>query len=123
MSDHQKQIEALTQDLVTQGTRVQRQLEASFEALFQKSSAKAAEAAKLDDEIDAVDVVLEQRSVSLLTSLTRTTSGVTEFCSYGVLIGNSHSSLPSAAATLTRRFCDCVMICRVPANMAMIGDV
>ncbi len=78
MSDHQKQIESLTQDLVLQGTRVQRQLEASFEALFQRSSAKAAEAAKLDDEVDAVDVALEQRAVSLLTGLTRTSSGVTE---------------------------------------------
>ena len=38
-----------------------------------------------------------------------TTSGVTEFCSYGVLIGTSHSSWPSAAATPTSLFCDCVI--------------
>ena len=78
MNPYQIQIQSLTQDLVTQGSRVQLQLEASFEALFHRNRAKAAEAAQLDDQIDSVDVALEKAAVALLTTLTATPCGVTE---------------------------------------------
>ena len=50
------------------------------------------------------------------------TRGVTEFCSYGVLIAMLHSNWPDVASTPTIRFCDCVMICLVPLSVARIGE-
>lgn len=61
----------LTTDLVEQGRRVQRQIEACFEALFERNPQKAAAAKALDDEIDRIDVAMEQAAVQLLTDATR----------------------------------------------------
>src|SRR5688572_3227220 len=72
------------------------------------------------DAVIAYAIVGLSRPAEITTSLT--TSGVTEFCSYGVLIGTSHSNRPSSAATPTSLACDCVMICRVPAIVARIGE-
>lgn len=64
-------IDHLKHELVAQGRRVQTMLEASFEALFERSSTRAAWAIAQDDEVDLVDVRIEQHSVQLLTDATR----------------------------------------------------
>jgi phosphate transport system protein len=68
----------LTSDVVAQGSRVQRQLELAFDALFHRDRSKAAEAAKLDDEIDRVDVEIERSAVSLLTEMASSPTPVTQ---------------------------------------------
>ena len=50
------------------------------------------------------------------------TMGVTEFCSYGVLMASSHSNWPEAASTPTSLLCDCVMTWRVPTRVAKMGE-
>src|SRR6185436_19675234 len=60
------------------------------------------------------------RPAAITTSLI--TSGVTQFCSKGVLSGTSQSSFPSADAPPTSLLSDCVMIMRTPPNVARTGD-
>ncbi len=68
----------LTSDVVAQGSRVQRQLELAFDALFTRDRGKAAAAAKLDDEIDRIDVDIERSAVSLLTEMASSPTPVTQ---------------------------------------------
>jgi len=58
-------------DLIDQGRRVQQLIELAFEAAFERSPEKAAQASKLDDAVDTADVAIEQASVVLLTDATR----------------------------------------------------
>lgn len=70
-------IAKLKTDLVEQGRRVQRLLEAAFDAVFSRDLRQAQPVALLDEEIDRVDVTLEQASVQLLTDATRETAQLT----------------------------------------------
>jgi phosphate transport system protein len=71
-------INRLRADLVEQGRRVQTMVEGGFDALFTRSSAKAAEVLKQDDVIDKVDVDLERACVSLLADATREGASIGE---------------------------------------------
>ena len=63
-------LDRLKADLVRQGDRVRALLEASFEAVFARDTARASRAIALDDEIDRVDVQIEKDAVQLLTDAT-----------------------------------------------------
>lgn len=67
----QRRIDDLRGQLVTQGSRVQRILEAAFEAFFARNTAQAGSAIDLDNEIDHVDVEIERAAVALLIDATR----------------------------------------------------
>ena len=58
-------------ELVEQGGRVQALLELAFAAAFERDAAKALQAIRQDDAVDAADVAIEQRSVQILTEATR----------------------------------------------------
>lgn len=70
MEDFAQQVAKLKADLVQQGRRVQRSLEAAFEAVFARDLGKAHDAIALDEEIDQLDVRIEKSCVSLLTEAT-----------------------------------------------------
>jgi phosphate transport system protein len=63
-------LERLKADLVAQGERVQRLLEAAFQAAFARDRRLAESVQAMDDEVDRVDVELERASVALLTDAT-----------------------------------------------------
>jgi phosphate transport system protein len=65
-----RRLEELKSVLVQQGERVQRLLEAAFEAAFRRDTTLADQVAGMDDEVDRVDVELEQSSVELLADAT-----------------------------------------------------
>ena len=64
-------LDQLRATLVTQGRRVQAQLELAFDALFTRDQSKAAAAIAMDDEVDRDDILIEQAVVQLLTDATR----------------------------------------------------
>ncbi len=66
-----QRIDALRDQLASQGRRVQQLLEAAFGAFFTRDEPGALSAVRLDDEIDRVDVSMEQECVALLTDATR----------------------------------------------------
>jgi phosphate transport system protein len=66
-----QRIERLNADLVAQGRRVQTMLEAAFDAIFARDTAKAEWVRQQDDIIDEVDVQLEQACVQLLADATK----------------------------------------------------
>jgi phosphate transport system protein len=70
-ADFSARIAMLATEIVHQGTRVQAQLEAAFEALFSGDHARADAAIAMDDAIDQADVAIEQGAVLLLTEATR----------------------------------------------------
>ncbi len=70
-----ERLEALKHELVEQGGRVQRLVEAAVEAIFEKDAVRAAAVRAGDDEIDRVDVRIEREAVSLLTAAMSPTSG------------------------------------------------
>jgi phosphate transport system protein len=63
-------LDRLKADLVKQGERVRMLLEAAFESVFTRDTARAARSCGLDDEIDRVDVQLEKDAVQLLRDAT-----------------------------------------------------
>ncbi len=68
----------LQEDLALQGDRVQRLLEAAFDAAFARDPAAGRRAMDLDDEIDAIDVEIERRSVALLAEATASGAALPE---------------------------------------------
>lgn len=71
-------LDHLKSELVGQGSRVQALVELAFEALFARDPARAADAVRLDDQVDAVDVNIERESVQLLADATRQNSQLDE---------------------------------------------
>jgi phosphate transport system protein len=71
-------LDQLRSDLVDQGRRVQAMLEEAFEAVFNRNTERAKVAVQKDDEIDAVDVVIEKTAVSLLGDATRQGASLTD---------------------------------------------
>jgi len=69
-SDFPARIDALRNDLVAQGRRVQALVEVAFEAVFSRNEQQAARVAQDDDAIDVADVALEKASVQLLADAT-----------------------------------------------------
>lgn len=65
-----ERIAELQTELSAQGRRVQHVLEAAFDAAFARDQAAARRAIGLDDQVDAVDVEIERRSVALLSEAT-----------------------------------------------------
>lgn len=65
-----ERIAELQTELSAQGRRVQYVLEAAFDAAFARDQAAALRAITLDDQVDAVDVEIERRSVALLSEAT-----------------------------------------------------
>lgn len=57
---------SLKAQLAAQGRRVQKMVEAAFDAVFARDSAAAQRAIAMDEEIDRVDVEIEKGSVKLL---------------------------------------------------------
>lgn len=64
-------LSVLKADLAGQGRRVQGQIESAFEALFERSRAKAEQVIAQDDAIDRADVEVERGAVALLADATR----------------------------------------------------
>ncbi|MGQ0628751.1 MAG: phosphate signaling complex PhoU family protein [Phycisphaerales bacterium] len=57
--------------IVAQGRRVQRLVEASFDAVFSRDEAAATQARALDEEVDRVDVEIERAAVDFLAEVCR----------------------------------------------------
>jgi phosphate transport system protein len=66
-----QRLEKLKGELVAQGERVQRLLEAAFSSIFVRDGQVASRVQAMDDEVDRVDVELEKASVALLTDATK----------------------------------------------------
>lgn len=71
ISGYEQRIQRLKLDLVSQGRRVQRMLEAAVEAIFDRDQAKADQVCAQDEIIDRVDVEIERACVDLLVDVTR----------------------------------------------------
>lgn len=69
--DFTNRLDRLRADLIEQGRRVQAQLEAAFEAVFERDEPRAQRVVDQDDVIDRVDVDLEKAVVRLLSDATR----------------------------------------------------
>ncbi|MBL8758317.1 MAG: hypothetical protein JNK35_07815 [Phycisphaerae bacterium] len=63
---HQR-LDALQQELIAQGRRVQSLAETAFDAVFARDPVAAARVPQLDEAIDRVDVEIEKACVALLT--------------------------------------------------------
>jgi len=61
--------------IVAQGRRVQRLIEAAFDAVFARDENAAARAIALDEEVDRVDVDIEKEAVAFLTQACDKTTG------------------------------------------------
>jgi len=66
----EKRIQLLKADLVEQGRRVQRLIEAAFDAAFARDDAAAERVIAQDEEVDRVDVAIERTAVQLLSDAT-----------------------------------------------------
>lgn len=66
-----QRLEKLKAELVAQGERVQRLLEAAFQSTFSRDAAVSSRIQAMDDEVDRVDVELEKASVALLADATK----------------------------------------------------
>jgi phosphate transport system protein len=66
-----QRLDTLKGELVAQGERVQRLMEAAFSSTFSRDAAVSSKIQAMDDEVDRVDVELEKASVSLLTDATK----------------------------------------------------
>jgi phosphate transport system protein len=65
-------IEALHREISGQARRVQALIETAFDAAFARSATDAASIARLDEDVDRVDVAIERSAVALLTDATAT---------------------------------------------------
>jgi phosphate transport system protein len=66
-----QRLDTLKAELVAQGERVQRLLEAAFSSTFARDAQLTARIQSMDDEVDRVDVELEKACVALLTDATK----------------------------------------------------
>lgn len=64
------EVDKLKAELVQQGRRVQKLIEAAFESVFTRDLAAAQRVIDMDEEVDRVDVALEKAAVALLTEAT-----------------------------------------------------
>lgn len=96
---------ALKQELLTQGLRVQAQVELAFASLFDRKSESSKQAIAADDAIDEADVRLEKDAVALLTDATRPCQN------------------PSAAALSERDLREVLTIVKVNNELERIADV
>ncbi|MCC6425411.1 MAG: hypothetical protein IT435_01190 [Phycisphaerales bacterium] len=123
-------IDALRGQLVEQGRRVQRLLEAAFAAFFSRDEAGGVAAIRLDDEVDSVDVAIEQECVQLLTSATREGAALEPVQLRAVLtivkINNELERIADAGVEVAERVKSVKLIsatfpdtCRVMANSAV----
>lgn len=70
----EKRIDALREDLVAQGARVQGMIEQSLDAIFARDLDAARRVLEADDEVDRVDLQVEQDAVDLLCDISKTAS-------------------------------------------------
>jgi phosphate transport system protein len=103
-------LDRLRADLVRQSERVRAMLEACFEAVFARDTARAARAISLDDEIDRVDVQIEKAAVQLLTDAThenaRLEPGQLRAVLTIVKINNEMERISDCAAAIADRVAD-----------------
>jgi phosphate transport system protein len=113
-----QRLQSLKGELVRQGERVQRLLEAAFTAVFARDPAAADRVASLDDEVDRVDVEVEQRCVQLLTEATREHVALSERQLRAVLtivkINNEMERVADCGVTIAER---------VDALASLAGDI